>query len=303
VTAYCGAPVALTLTSAGSTLDLMDQANGFRVETVDLGYPAVREDVGDYPGRRGGWDNTRLFGARAVTVTGWIVPVPGASRQAAWHAIAPYLDPAARPVLTFQIDGDQIPHQLHVRAAQFSSVASNPQVSPFQLGFKALDPVAYSATVNTAICWPTNTAGGRTYNLSFPRVYPASPIGGATTTTAGDQTVYPLLHLYGPASTIRIAETIWAAAAPTGYSYAIPFKSGYSVAAGDRLDIDCAAHTVLTNGDPGSSQYNQIDFANWSGFWPRLAPTDTNPAEWTLSATATSGVTQLQIVWQDAYLW
>jgi hypothetical protein len=72
VTAYCGTPNTLRLEardSAGAltaSLDLMNEASGYRVETLDVGFPTVRDQTSALPTRDGDLDYTRLYGPRAT---------------------------------------------------------------------------------------------------------------------------------------------------------------------------------------------------------------------------------------------
>ncbi len=294
--AYCSTPAVLTLTLGASTLDLMDQANGFRVNEVELAFPDVREDIDLKADQRGANDYTRLFGSRAVTITGSIVPSAAGSRQKSLHVLVPFIDPRARPVLTYQFDADAKPRQLTLRAAALSAPFNSPQVSAFQLGFKAADPVAYDPTVNTAIAYSYRGQGGRAYNLNFNRVYPPSQGGASLPTNNGDVTVYPVLHLYGPASNIVVGENIFYT--PTRQNITLIFKTGFSLSAGDRLDIDCKARTATLN-DPSVNVYGQLGW-NASGLWPYMPPGI--QTGFTLGADNATTSTQLQVVWQDGYL-
>ena len=45
-------------------MDLMDETNGYRVDSLDLPFPTVREVVAALPTRDGDFDTTALLGPR-----------------------------------------------------------------------------------------------------------------------------------------------------------------------------------------------------------------------------------------------
>jgi hypothetical protein len=291
---YCNSPDTLTLAVGSTTLDLMSDQQGFRVSALDLGYPAVREVVIDNPDRNGATDLTKLLGPRPVVITGALVPSPAGSRQMAWHALAPFLDPSARVTMTYRVDADAVIKTMTLRAAQATATFDNPSTSPAQLGFKAADPLAYGAT-QIATVLPYATSAGRAYNLTFNRVYPSTGITTVTTWNRGDLTAFPLLRLYGPASGgISIQFTT------QGTAWMLYFLAGFSINAGDRLDIDSRNRTMYLNGDATQNRYSQVDFGRSTGGWPYIPAGGSTV--WYLNAGTYSTTTQLQVNWADAYL-
>jgi hypothetical protein len=294
---YCSSPAVLTLAIAGGpTLDLMSDQQGFRVSELDLGYPEVREDADPAADRHGTVDFTRLFGARAVTVSGFLVPSPAGSRQKAWHLVAPFLDPGVRVTLTYQVDADTTPRTMTVRADQVAGPIDDPTMSDLHMGFKAADPLAYDATVQTAIAWVyTGGGGGRQYNLTYPRTYPAGWSGYGYATNNGDLAVYPMLRFYGPMSTISFGEYF----ADSRPSIQWGFVNSFVISAGDRVDLDCRTRTAYVNGDRNRNVFGQLSW-NSTGAWPYLPPGV--QTSWSVSASNIAAGSELQIVWQDGYL-
>jgi hypothetical protein len=297
---YCSSPVVLTLSMAGAaTVDLMDSAQGFRVEELDLGYPTVREDSNPNPGRHGTLDLTRLFGERAVTITGALVPSAAGSRQKMWHLLAPYLDPSARPTLTYQVDTDVSPRTMTVRAAQVTGPYDHPSVSPVQLGFKAASPFVYDSNVRTASVAPLGGGGaGRAYPLTFDRVYPAAAAQTVNLYNYGDFTAYPVLRFYGPITGPYASFGV--AGQPTAW---VRFQPGYVIPAGHYVQVDTAARTAFYDGDPTQSVFNQLAI-NPAEPWPYIPPGA--PAKFTQMALQGGGSTgtgtQLVATWADPYL-
>ena len=75
---------------------------------------------------------------------------------------------------------------------------------------------------------------------------------------------------------------------------------GFVINAGHWVDVDSAAKTAFLNGDTTQSVLSQIDWSN------PISPARSRPppatAQLTLSGTSTSGVTQVQAIWNDGYL-
>jgi hypothetical protein len=105
----------------------MDEASGYRVETLDVGFPTVREQTSALPTRDGDLDYTRLYGPRAVTVTGNFVPaVDGSSRQKALQGLVWWCQPRLRPRLVYAVDADCAPLWLGIRGSQLASPVVQP---------------------------------------------------------------------------------------------------------------------------------------------------------------------------------
>lgn len=298
---YCATPVQLTLTlPGGTTLDLMDDAQGFRVDEVDLGYPTVREDSFPWPARNGTNDQTRLVGERAVSISGSLVPSPAGSRQKARHALAPFLDPAARSTLTYQIEADCTPRTITLRAAQLTGPFNNPSVSAVHIGFKAADPLAYDATTRQATVYVT-TAGsgpGRAYNLVFPRVYPPGGQVYAVLVNNGEFPAYPVLRFYGPITGAQavVGRTVNGVTS----SSTVAFQPSYIISPGHYVEVDTGRRTALLDGDPLQSVYAYL-LPDLAGGWPWIPPAP-GQATLTLRGSGYSSATQLVATWADPFL-
>lgn len=297
MTAYCDRPVVLKLSIAGgASLDLMDGALGFRLESLDLGYPAVREDSNVLPARHGMADYTRWFGERAVTITGALVPSSaGGSRQKAWHALAPFLDPAARPVLTYQVDADVSPRTMTLRAALLTGPFAHRAVSKVALGFKAADPLAYDATQRQAIAYPGGAAG-RVYNLVPNRRYPAGGSSVANCFNYGDFDALPVVRIYGP-----ITDPLVMFTPTTGAAGSFMQMPGYVIGGGHYVELDSTRRSAYLDGDPAQSVLSYVKPP--AGGWPRIIPGA--PSAFTylqLAGTGYGAQTQVIASWADPYL-
>ena len=154
---YCSCPAGLRLDNTGSglayaTLDLMDDANGFRVDSFDPGFPTVREVVAANPTQPGEYDYTTFFGPRAITVTGTLVPSANqGSRQGALAELNYWCQPGVyqsstsswvpfRPRLIYCIDPDQATMFFTVRGSQLSAPVSDAHFTAFTVSWVAADP-------------------------------------------------------------------------------------------------------------------------------------------------------------------
>jgi Phage tail protein len=301
----CEAPNILTLTLGALTLDLMDADNGFAVSQVDLGYPTVREDVTPISNRHGQWDNTAWFGPRVISVSGSIMPAPFGSRSKVLDRLAPFLDPSARPTLTYQIDPDVAPRMIGLRAAALSAPATHPSISSFQASWVASDPRAYTTDVDSVTLLPSGVAFGRRYvtpqtgtvtntsGWTHPRVYP--DMRGSTQVAAvndGTLPALPTVTVWGPCTNPKVWNDTAGAVLAIGTTAA-----PYALVAGSQVTFDVAGRQVYAAGDPEAGRYQYVDFT--ISTWWSLAP---GPNNLRYSAdTATSASTAV-VAWSDAYL-
>jgi hypothetical protein len=298
---YCATPATLRLElvdplgNVTDTLDLMDETNGYRVASLDIGFPTVRAVTAALATRDGDYDTTALFGPRTVTVAGSLVPSAFGSRQAALAALAHWCQPRLRPRLVYAVDAGEELLAIGLRGDQMSAVYDNPAVSAFQVSWVAPNPVAYSLTQNQTTVGPEQTAplGGRTYPLAFPRTYPAAGAGGSgqgTIQNDGTYPTWPIFRIYGPCTNPAI---FWVD--PPGP--AIVFTGGLAVNAGDYLEVDTANQTALINGLTSASRYSNLDFTQtvWQPCYAGATVIRFAPATFSLPC-------QLVALWYDASL-
>jgi hypothetical protein len=297
MTAYCNSPQVLrlelldTLGNVTESLDLMDQANGYRVDQLDIGFPTVRAVTAALPTRDGDYDTTRLFGPRVVTISGSVIPTATAARQAAVSTLAYWSRPRVRPRLVYAVDAAMPPLAIGLRGNQLSAPYTNPTVTAFSVSWVAPDPVAYALAYQTITLGPLGTASGRTYNLTFNRTYPAAT-GGAgigTAVNGGDKGAWPRLLIYGPCTNPAV---FWVT--PPGG--AVVFAS-LTIAAGDYVDVDTFAQTALLNSSPAASRYSTLDFVQT--VWAPLEP-GTNTLRFAPASFAAP--CQCAVIWRDAWI-
>jgi hypothetical protein len=286
------------LTLGAQTIQLENTAGGWFCEQLDLGYPSVRAVVNNRPDVDGIDDRTTLMGERAITANLRTLSTAGAQIDAVAASFAPFMVPAARPVLHYVLDRPgAVERTFTVRAAGYAWPIAGPIERSIHLQWIAADPIARDPTQHTATAFAgASSSGGRVYNLAFNRSYPG---GGGTSSTApiyssGDVAVRPLLRIYGPVTQPVVQFTPQAGI--------VAMLNTLTISAGHYVEVDCAARTAYLDGDRSQNQLTQMDWAamNANGGWP-LIPARTN-ITMAMTGSSTTGNTQTQAVWNDGYL-
>jgi IPT/TIG domain len=287
----------LTLGSLMQPLE--DEDGGYACTQLDLGYPAVREVVTNRPDQNGIDDRTTLMGARVVTADISALASAGAVIDAVATAFAPYMLPSARPVLHYVLDRPGATERtMTLRASGYSWPIKGAKRRDIQLSWVAADPVARDPTVHSATAWAGSSGAiGRTYNLTFNRVYPA---GGMPPTVGqirspGDVPVRPMLRIYGP---ITDPSVQLSTPAPV-VNYLIRFVAGFRIDPAHFVDVDTNAKTVYLDGDTTKPAMASLDWQRTS--WPVL-PAGNAINYLYLTGTSTSQVSQVVATWSDGYL-
>jgi hypothetical protein len=286
----------LTLGAASVLLD--NPAGGWFVTSMDLGYPAVRAVITDRPDSDGADDRTKYFGARTISVAITTLLGAGAQVDAVASAFAPFMVPSARPVFHFVLDRPGATERVvTVRPAGYAWAVAGADERDIQLQFVAADPAFSDPATQTAVtAWTGGAGGGRPYNLTYPRTYPAG--GGAPTSALiashGDLPVQPFLRIYGPVTgpDIQFVPT-------TGATVHVRFLSSFNIGAGHYVDVDTRAKTALQDGDPTQSVITGLDWVTTR--WPVL-PVLPDQTTMTITGSNTTAVSQVQASWQDRYL-
>jgi hypothetical protein len=286
------------LVLGSNSLLLEDPTRGYFCTSLDLGYPTVRAVMNPKPDQSGADDRTSLFAERAVTANITALAGAGATIDAVAGLFAPYMNPAARPVLHYILDRPGAPERtMVVRAAGYAWPVAGPYQRDIQLAFVAADPAARATTPTTVTAMAGTAAAGRVYNLAPNRTYPA---GTAATTgvihVVGDVAAQPLLRIYGP---LTGAQVDFQPAMGATQWFFVYFASTFAINAGDWVDVDCANRTALYNSDPTRPVLTSLDWVN-SKLWPAIGP----GAQYNLTVTgANPGVTsQAQAIWTEGYL-
>ena len=279
-------------------MPLEDEAGGWFMTELNLGYPEVRDVVGNRPDAHGIFDRTSYFGARAVSASVKAVKWAGAELDEVASSFAPFMVPAARPVLHYVLDRPGAPERiLTLRAAGYEFVIDNPVERDIHLEWIAADPIVRDPASSSATAYTgASTGAGRRYNLAYNRVYPAGGGGpvSATIRSNGDVAVRPLLRIYGPVTAPVVAF------APGAGAFAM--LPTLTISGGHYVEVDCALKTAWIDGD---RSLNALAYVDWptiyaQGGWP-LIPPRTN-VTMTMTGQSTSSTTQTQATWNDGYL-
>lgn len=292
------------LTLGSSTIDLQDEAGGWFCTSLDLGYPEVRAVVNNRPDAHGIDDRTRYFGQRVVSADVVAVAAAGAVIDDVAENFAPFMVPSSRPTLHYVLDRPGTPERAIVlRASGYDWKVEGVDERNIHLQWVAADPAIYDATVQVAVSYAgSTTSAGRTYDLTFPRVYPT---GGGVATTGriqndGDLDVNPLLRIYGPitAPNIQFIVRPGNIGGANAYSTYVRFAAGFIIDAGHWVDVDTDAKTAYRDSDPAQPCFSSLNFAATT--WATIPP---GHADMILTGSgASNNITQVQAFWQNAYL-
>jgi hypothetical protein len=286
------------LVLGNQTVLLDNPAGGWFCTSLDLGYPAVREVTDAKPDMNGTDDRTSLMGARVVQADITALAGAGAQIDAVAAGFAPFMNPAARPVLHYTLDRPGAAERtLTLRAANYSWPIVGPVQRDVQLQWVAADPIARDPTVHTAIAYSGPFGSGRLYNLVFPRTYPAGggTASAVTVSSPGDVPIRPLIRIYGPVTKPQVVIQ----AQPDGtYSY-FTFLQSFVLSSTQWVDIDSLNRTVYRQSDPRQNAIAQVDWVQST--WPYIPPLPSS-AIVSFNGQSTSGITQAQVIWQDGYL-
>jgi hypothetical protein len=292
------------LTSGGSSLDLDKPAAGYFCTELVLGSPTVREVVSNRPDQDGVDDRTLYFGSRAISAKVVVLAGAGARIDDVADNFAPYMVPSLRTQLHVILDRPGAAERIAtVRAASYQWVVAGDNQREVMLQWVAADPYFYDPTTQTVIAWAgSSTANGRTYDLTFARTYPSG--AGATIMgtirPAGDLPIQPLIRIYGPITAPRVGFACYDQTGAYLYRFDIYFVSGFTLTAGQWVDVDTDRHTAYRQSDTTQSVFASINFGSTT--WPTLP---VSPARTDMSLTGSgnmTGITQCQAIWQDGYL-
>jgi hypothetical protein len=268
----------------------LTRTDGIYLQSLDLGFPAVREVSEDRTQQDGADDRTEHFGARAVTVTVRVMDAGAVTSGGVLDRLAAFLRPSRRPWLVYTLAG-QDERRIRLRADQRSAPLGLPLrvLADVQVGWKAPDGVSFSTDTRDASVSPGGGEIGRTYPLVYnrTRVYPAGGgLGTVRMEVGGTAPAQPISRLYGPFGGAG-KRTGWANES-TGERLEF---DGLQVAAGDYVELDHRERTVRLNGntDAASNRYRFLDFA--VSTWWALEPGQDNtlrfyPDVWNAPAQA-----------------
>lgn len=287
-------PIELTLAADGlDDLVLTDPDTGVCYVDLDLGYPNPRDVVANRNGQNGVDDSTEFFGARAVTLALVVQPTSTLTIPEIIDSLSAFMVPSRRPYLRYVLADGMTERQMRLRPSALGAPLEAPwwnRARRVQLGWVAPDGVQEAVDESSHVVTVSeDSEEGRTYDLTFDRVYPASGVVGAVTiTNDGNLSTPPILRLYGPATDPRIEnQTV---------DKSIVFD-GLTLAASEYVEIDVQERTVYLNGDSTLNRYQYVDFGNTE--WWELEPGDNEVRYYPVSSSTGA---QAEIIWKPRWL-
>ncbi len=275
------------------TLDVDDGAT-YVTEEVEMPLPVVRDVAHVKADADGTWDQTAFVGARAVTLTVVALAEGAQDVQRRMDAIRAYLRPALRFALQWEsAPGSGDLRRLTVRGNSNDVTYKTPTFVRSSVGLIAPGGVIESEVLHSTTILPAGFGEepGRTYDLTFDRVYP----------TEGTEPTEIIVHNSGSADVSTwLARLYGPCTNPTLENVTVGAELafiGLTLAAGEYVELDTGAHSALLNGNPALSVYDRLSPVT-SAWWP-LVPGDNRVG---FSAQSTGAGAQAVIEWRDAWL-
>lgn len=224
---------------------------------LNFGAPNVREVTEDKPNTSGALDYTTLFGAAAVSATVTIRSNISATRR----MLARWTRPDRRPILKWTVTGGT-ERQMTLRGSTWeasldrSALLGN--LYDIQLQWVAPDPRAYSSTEMNAVATLAlaDPGAGRSYPLTYERMYPATTSAGLVTVdNTGDVSTSPRIIIMGDAVNPKL----------TNETTGRILKFTYSLGVGHSIHVDFALRTAWLDGvqSPAYNLRNKISTVDW----------------------------------------
>ncbi|MEU0675484.1 hypothetical protein ABZ330_21835 [Streptomyces sp. NPDC006172] len=217
--------------------------------------PATTVQVTQKPAGHGGWATGRpRLTPRQMELRIFIAaPTPDAMDTAYERLLAAV---STGPVVLQVTEGELTRQTVVYRNGDVLPVAESDYEATYSVPLIAPDPRRYGDEVLTELYLPSST-GGLTFPITFPISFGATVISGTARLDNPGTIAAPLrLVVYGPVSQPQITVTDDA-----GGTWTLAYSG--DVAAGDWLDIDTEAATVLYNGQ--ASRRSLL-----SGDWPAV---------------------------------
>ena len=299
---YAGPPVPVPcsrrawLTLGDLTLPLEDETQGYYLTQLDLGFPDPRAVLDDRPDSDGQTDRTAYGSSRVVSANIVALASAGAEIDAVASMFGPFMAANVRPTLHYVLERPGASERtMIVRGSGYSWPLEGASRREIQLQWVAADGAARDVTVRSATAWAgSSSIAGRTYPLTFNRVYPA---GGASPSIGviqpgGDVVARPRFRIFGPVTGPDLRITL----AGASVVEELRFAASFTIAAGRYVDADSHRRTIVD--DTGASVYGQVLWGQSQ--WGALLPGSTY--QMALLGSTTTGSTQALATWQDGYL-
>jgi hypothetical protein len=252
------------------------------------GSPSVREVANDLVGTDGVADQSFFTGARNITMDLQIFGTPLETPYSYLERITAMCHPTRRPWLYVTRDNGE-EWRIQLRGSEFSIAYGRMAAVMLEVQITFTGPAGMfespqrEAHANAAsVGWT-----GQIWPETWPENFGSGNTGGPPFDITVDSSVpvEPTLRIVGP-STGPIAKL-----PSSGEQFA--FEPTFTIYAGQYVEVDMRAGTVLQNGDPTASVFTHVDWTT-STFW-RLPPGPN-----TIGFTGSGGL--IYIYWRDRRL-
>lgn len=250
------------------------------------GGPGIRQASAMRPQQDGAYGGTGFYGDRQLTFSGVIVnPAGGWGPLRDLEAdLTVALMPKAPTLLELALeDGRTL--QANVRAASPITIVERnvSTLADWQAQLVADDPRLYDGNLGSSTAAVATAGGaGLTFPMATPITFGSSPLGGEVTAVNDGTVPTPWVATFDGPLTNFTFEHVEAGRLMT-------FDG--DLLAGDTLEVDADAHTVLLNGT--ASRYDWLRYPNWFLLTPGLN---------TLRVTASVGTGGVTVEWRSAWL-
>jgi hypothetical protein len=282
----------LRLEADGMDPLVLDWTRGWAVTQLDLGDAATRAVTQDAPDADGTIDTTAYVGARTVALNVRLLTGrSGLSKEAMRRRLRAFTHPRLRPILYLRLDGmDE--QRVVLRRSSWANLVQAAAAPTVTLQFVAPYGVIESSIEHVANANASATGsaeGGFTFDLTFDLTFAGGGVIGETTVTnVGNADSWPLLRIYGPCTNPTVRNQT------TGQELSF---LGLTINAGEFLEINTRARTVLYLGSTSQPRYQYLDFSTseWWSLHPGVNVIRFTPDTYSVPAT-------LEIDWRDAWL-
>lgn len=252
-------PLALDLTDDAGVTWLTTELAGWR------GSPATTLVVTQRPAGHGGWASpTPKLVPRQLELSVLIDAPTTAAMTAAYDQLIAAIDVGA---LTLTVVEDGTTRQTTVyRNGDILPKTDGGPWATYSVPLIAPDPRRYGTLVTATVMLPSSS-GGLSWPISWPISWPATVVSGDTNLPSGGTTSSdPVITIYGPTSGVTPMSTpLLVFTGADGSVSTLTY--GDTVGVGDWLVIDCAAKSVLYNGQATRRGLLQV-----AGGWPSVPP-------------------------------
>lgn len=201
-------------------------------------------------------DGDSFSAGRVMTISGWITSSSAAQHSLDWDSLIANV--SRQPTLMQVSERGRVRWCMVRRSAEIIRTDHSGVESEFTIQVTAKDWRKFGTALTASTALPASS-GGFTYPMTYPFKIAATSISGTVSLTNPGNEVGPVtMRVDGPTTGPVITHT--------GSGLALVFSSSLVLNAGEWLDIDMEAHTVLANGQATRAGY--ITSRGWSGFDP-----------------------------------